>query len=117
MDDAGFRRGAAHIESDRVLEADRLAERARADDAGGRAGFHHAHAMRLRLLGFVESAGRLHDEERALAAFLADMVVDLADIGADPRADISIRRDGRAALELAIFLADSSWLAETNILG
>ncbi len=106
IDDAGFRRRAAHVESDRIRQADRMAERARADDAGGRARFHHADAMRLRLIGLVESAGRLHDEERAFAAFLAQMLVDLAKIGAYARADIGIGRDGRAALEFAIFLAE-----------
>ena len=50
VDDTGLRGGAAHVEGDRVLEAERMAERLGADDAGGGPRFQHAHAVALRLL-------------------------------------------------------------------
>ena len=35
MDDTGLRGGAAHVEGNRVLEAERMAQRLGADDTGG----------------------------------------------------------------------------------
>ena len=104
MDDAGLRGGAAHVEGDGVVDFQRATQRLRADDARGRPGFQHAHALALRLAGLVEAAGRLHDQERAGKAGRAHMGVDLADIAAHLRPDIGIGGDRRAALELAIFL-------------
>ena len=104
MNDAGFRGGAAHVEGDRVVDIERPAQRLRADDAGCRPGFQHAHALALRLLGLVKSAGRLHDQERAGKAGRAHVRIDLADVAADFRAHIGVGRDRRAALELAVFL-------------
>ncbi len=83
-----------------------MAERLRADDAGGGPGFQHPHALALRLLDVVEAAGRLHDQERAVETRAADVLVDLADIAAHLRADIGVGDDRRAALELAIFLRE-----------
>ena len=104
MDDAGLGGGAAHVEGDGIVDLERAAQRLGADDAGGRAGFQHAHALVLRLLGFVKPAGRLHDQERAGKAGFAHVRIDLTDVAADFRADIGVGGDGRAALELAIFL-------------
>src|SRR5262249_52404920 len=69
-------------------------------------GTEQAGAMGLRLPALVGPAGGLHDQERAVEAGLADMPVDLADVAAHLRADIGIGDHGRAALELAIFLAE-----------
>ena len=104
MDDAGFGGGAAHVEGDRVVDFQLAAQRLRADHAGGRAGFQHAHALALRLAGLIEAAGRLHDQERTGKSGRAHMGVDLADVTADFRADIGVGGDRRAALELAVFL-------------
>ncbi len=104
MDDAGLGGGAAHVEGDRVVDLQRAAQRLRADDARGRPGFQHAHALALRLVRLVEPAGRLHDQERAGKAGRAHMRVDLADVAAHLRPDIGVGGDRRAALELAIFL-------------
>ena len=104
VDDAGLGGGAAHVEGDRVLKPERTAERLGADDAGGGTRFQHAHAVVLGLLGLVESAGRLHDQERAAKTVTADVIVDLADITANDRPDIGVGDHGRAALELAILL-------------
>ncbi len=68
--------------------------------------FEHAHAVRLRLLGLVEPAGRLHDQERARKTAGADVVVDLGEIAPHARPDIGVGGDRRAALELAVFLAE-----------
>ena len=46
VDDAGLRRGAAHVEGDGVLDAERVAERLGADHARRRPRFQHAHALR-----------------------------------------------------------------------
>ena len=106
VDHAGLGGGAAHVEGDGVVDAERVAERLRADHAGGRAGLEHADALVLRLRRLVEAAGRLHDQERAVEAFAADVLVDLADIAAHLRPDIGVGHHGRAALELAVFLAE-----------
>ena len=45
VDDAGLGGGAAHVEGDGVLDAERVAERLGADHAGRRPGFQHAHAL------------------------------------------------------------------------
>ena len=105
VDDPGLRRGAAHIESDGVLHAQRIAQCLRADDAGGRAGFQHADALALRLLAIVEPAGRLHDEEGSVEPVGPDAVIDAADIAFYPGADISVGDDRRTAFEFAVFLA------------
>ena len=106
VDHAGLGGGAAHVEGDGILDAERVAERLRADHAGGRAGLEHADALVLRLRRLVEAAGRLHDQERAAKAFAAHVRVDLADIAPHLRADIGVGDHGRAALELAVFLAE-----------
>ena len=74
VDDAGLGGGAAHVEGDGVLDAERVAERLRADHAGGRPGLQHADALVLRLRRLVEPAGRLHDQERAVEPFAADVL-------------------------------------------
>ena len=104
MDDAGFGGGAAHVESDGIVDLQRAAQRLGADDARGRPGFQHAHALVLGLLGLVKAAGRLHHQERAGETGLAHMGVDLADIAPHLWADIGVGRHRRAALKLAIFL-------------
>src|SRR5262249_58057563 len=58
----------------------------------------------LGLLRWVEAAGRLHDKERAGKPLTANVLLDLAEVSTDDRADIGVGDDGRAALELAIFL-------------
>ena len=104
VDDAGFGGGAAHVERDRVVDAEHPAQRLRADHARRRSGFQHAHALALRLFGLVESAGRLHDQKRAGKAGRAHVRVDLADVAADFWADIGVGGNRRAALELAVLL-------------
>src|SRR5438477_369442 len=82
----------------------RAAERLRADDSSRRPRLQHPDAVVAGLIGLVEAAGRLHDQERAVESGAADVIVDLADIAANLGADIGIGGDRRAALELAIFL-------------
>ena len=59
-----------------------------------------------RLRGLVEAAGRLHDEKRAGKARALEMLLDLTDIAAHLGAHIGIGHHGRAALELAVLLAE-----------
>jgi hypothetical protein len=77
----------------------------RPDDAGGRSRFQHPDALGAGLIGLVETAGRLHDQERAAEPGAADVFLDLADVAAHLGPDIGVGHHGRAALELAIFLA------------
>src|SRR5262249_3073428 len=78
MDDARFRSGAAHVECDRVLARDAIAERLSADDAGGGPGLQHADARALRLLDAEQAAGRLHDQEVTDEAGSLKMLAHLA---------------------------------------
>ncbi len=106
-DDARLCRGAAHIESDRIRQAELMADRLRANDAGGRPGFQHAHAFAPRLIDRKKTAGRLHDIELAAEAIGAQLLIELAEIAIDARTDIGIGGDCRGALEFAIFLRQS----------
>src|SRR5262249_13911357 len=106
MDDAGLGGRAAHIEGDRVLEPDAVAQRLGADDARRRSGLEHADAGALRLLDPQQAAGRLHDQKVAVEPGGGEMIADLAEIAAHARPDIGIRRRRRGALELAIFLRE-----------
>src|SRR5205085_11790089 len=99
-----LRRGAAHVEGDRILDAEDLAHRLRADDSGRRAGLHHAHAVALRFVEGIEAAGGLHHHELAAEAFALRLLVDLLEIAMHARADVGVGDYGRGALELAIFL-------------
>ena len=104
MDDACFRGGAAHVERDRVLEPDAVAQRLGADDAGRRSGLQHADARALRFLDAEKAAGRLHDEKVTSETGGLKVLAHLAEIAAHARSDIGVRRCRRGALELAIFL-------------
>ena len=95
MDHAGFRRGAAHVERDRVVDCDLVADRLRCDHARCRPRFQHAHAFLPRMFDFEEAAGRLHDEESAGKARSARVSVDLGEIASDLGADIGVGRDRR----------------------
>ena len=77
---------------------------ARANDAGGRAGFQHADAFAPRLVGIVEAAVRLHDQELAGERGVFEKRIRLVEIALHARTDIGIGRDRRGALELAVFL-------------
>src|SRR6266481_5916925 len=66
MDDAGLGGRAAHIEGDRVLEPDAIAQRLGADHARRWSGLEHADAGALRLLDAEQAAGRLHDQKAAV---------------------------------------------------
>src|SRR6185295_15999259 len=103
VDDAGLGGGAAHVERNRLLEPERTTQRTGADHAGGGTRLEHAHALLLRLLRFVQPPGRLHEQELAAESRLRDVLVDAAHVLAHARADVGVRRDGRAALELAVF--------------
>ena len=104
VDDAGFRRGAAHVEGDGIIESHAVAQDLGADDARGRTRFQHADAGIARFVDVEQAAGRLHDQERAVEIRFAQMRVHHREIIAHARADIGIGGDGRGALELAIFL-------------
>ncbi len=106
MDDPSLGSRPAHVERDRIFEAERTTERLRADDAGRGPRFEHVHAVVLGLLGLVEPTGRLHDQERAVETVGADMVLDLADVAAHDRPYIGVGDHGRAALELTVFLGE-----------
>ena len=61
-------------------------------------------AIVARLGNVVEPARRLHDQERAGEGLRFEMVADPVQVATHARADISVRGNRRAALELAVFL-------------
>ena len=83
-----------------------MAQCPRADDPGGRAGLEHPDALRPRLAGLVETAGRLDDEERTREARAPEVLVDLAEVTADLGPDVGVGHHGRAALELPVLLGE-----------
>src|SRR5439155_15509609 len=104
MNVTGLGRGAAHVEGDRVLEPNTVAQRLSADDPGSGSGFEHPNARALRLLHPEQAAGRLHDQKIAVEAGGLEMLTHFAEIAAHARAEIGIRCRRRGALELAVFL-------------
>src|SRR5262249_50456502 len=104
VNNSGFCGGAAHVKCDSVFDAQPAAKRLRADHAGRRTTLKHPNTLGLRLFTFIKATGRLHDEKRAVEAGFADVIVDLADVAAHFRPDISVGGNGRTALKLAIFL-------------
>ena len=106
VDHAGLGGGAAHVERDGVGEADRVAQHLGADDARGRSRFQHADAGAPRVVHVEQPAGRLHDQEVAAEARVAEMRLHLGEIGLHARADIGVGRGGRGALVLAVLLAE-----------
>ena len=102
--DAGLGGGAAHVEGDGVLHAERMAQRLRADHAGRWTRFQNANAFLAGGVELEQAAGRLHDEERAGKTLAGDAIADLGEIALHARPDKRIGHDGRAALEFAIFL-------------
>ena len=63
VNDAGLCRRSAHVERNRVLDTKRATQCLGSDHTGGRSGFQHAHAGRLRLRRLVEASRGLHDEK------------------------------------------------------
>src|SRR5262249_57076348 len=106
VDDAGLGGRAAHVEGDRILEPDAVAQRLGADDARRRSRLEHADACALRLLDAEQAAGRLHDQKIAVETGDREMIADLAEVAAHARPDIGIRGRRRGALKLAIFLRE-----------
>ena len=103
-DDARLRGGAAHVKRDRVGQAKLRADRLRADDAGSGAGFEHAHAVAPRVLRRKQAAGRLHHVEVAAKALVGQVLLELADVGGDARADVGVGHRCGDAFKLAVLL-------------
>src|SRR5260370_84693 len=99
MDDAGLGGRAAHVEGDRVLEPDAIAQRLGADDARRRSGFEHPDAGALRLLDAEQTAARLHDPKVTAKAGGREMIADLAEIAPHARPEVGLRGRPRGASE------------------
>ena len=83
--DAGLGGGAAHVEGDSVVHAERVAQRLRPDHAGSGPRFQNADAFAAGLVELEQAAGRLHHEESAAKTFAGDAFADFAR-GSDRRA-------------------------------
>ena len=103
VNDAGFGRGAAHIEGDGIFQPQCPTQRLCTDDPRRRSRFQHVHAVPLGLLRLIEAASRLHDQERAGKTLAANVIIDLADVSSNDRSDIGVGGYCRTAFELAIF--------------
>ena len=68
----------AHVECDRVVEANRAGQRAASDHARRGARFQHVHAVIARLGNVVEAAGRLDHQKGTGKGRCLQVVTDLA---------------------------------------
>ena len=97
---------AAHVGGDDVGLADALAECFRADQAPYRSGLEQAHRSRGRGGGGSEAPVRLHYEERATAAGVAQPLLEFREVGRYHRPQRHVQRHGRGALVLAQHRSD-----------
>ena len=95
--------GATHVAGDDVRIAAGLAQEARRDDAGGRAGQHRQHRHRLDPLGGQGAASGGHDRQVDACADLSQAPAQAAEVAAHPRRHGDVQRSGAEALVLAVF--------------
>ena len=102
LDQARFRRRAAHVEGDEVRAAELAAHALRGDDPGGGPRLDGAR-RHLERLGHIEHAAvRAHDVERGQAEF-GERGLQPVQVGGQHRPDIGADGRGAGALELADF--------------
>ncbi len=103
LDQRALGGGAAHVEGDDVLQAQRLGIGAGADAAADRTGFHEAHWLPAGALDRKQAAVRAHHIKRAGKALAGEVALEPPDIGRDLRADIGVGGDRRGALVFVPF--------------
>ena len=99
-DRADVRRGAAHVERDRVLDTGETRDTGRADDARGRPGQERPRGVGRRLGERDETARRAH-HERLRQAGAGARAPERAEIAGEERTEVRVRRRGRGTLVLA----------------
>ena len=97
LDEAGFRRRAAHVEGDEVLVPRARAEQRRGERAAGGAGFQQAHGKGARGLDRDQPAGRMHEAQMAGEAPRAQLALEPAEIGRHQRLHIGVAAGRDAA--------------------
>ena len=100
LDHGAFRRGAAHVERDQVVDAERAAERGGADAAADRARLDQRDRLAAAALGRDHAAVRAHQQERAGEPAGAQLAVEIRDVAAHLRPHIGVGGDRRGALVL-----------------
>ena len=103
LDHRAFRRGAAHVEGDEIVDTEQMAVACRADAAADRTGLHERDRLAAAALGGNHAAVRAHQQQRAREAALPQLGIEFRDVLADLRPDIGVRGRRRGALELMPF--------------
>src|SRR4051794_28665294 len=96
----------AHVERDRVFEAEPRCHPERGDDAGCRARLEREHRPARRVAGGHDTARGLHDRQRRVDLRGVEPAPDVGDVAAHQRPDVGVDDGRRAALVLALLAQD-----------
>ncbi len=100
LDQAGLRRGAAHVERDHVGMAGGSAEERGGEAAAGGTALQHADREVARGLRRQQAAGGVHEAQLAAEAAGVQLALQLGDVAAHQRLHIGVGAGGVAALVL-----------------
>ena len=98
LDQAGLRRGAAHVERDHVRLAGGGTEECGGEAAAGGAALQHADREVARGLGRQQAAGGVHEPQLAAEAARVQLAFQLRDVAAHQRLHVGVGAGGVAAL-------------------
>ena len=101
VDQADLRRGAAHVERHRLVQAVRPRDRAGEDGAAGGTRFHQSDREALGGLHRGQPSARQHQQERAAESAFAQRRVEAVEIALDQGPHVGVGASGREAFELA----------------
>ena len=101
LDQADLRRGAAHVERQHPIEAEPGGEMRGKDRAAGRTGFDETHREFGCSLERDDAAAGMHQEDRAIRAFLGELRCQIGEISLHHRLDVGVRHHRVEALILA----------------
>ena len=100
FDQAGFGRGAAHVEADHVGHVRHRPKERGGEPAAGGAGFEQADREGARRLGRDQAAGGVHEPQRAAEPELPQLALQAPDVAVHQRLDEGVRAGGGKALIL-----------------
>ena len=103
LDQCAFRRGAAHVEGDEIVDAEDLTVARGSDATSDRSGFDERDRLPAAAFGRDDSAMRSHQQQRAFETAAAQTIVEFGHVFADLRPDISVGGSRGGALELVPF--------------
>ena len=106
VDEADFRRGAAHVERYDLVEAVLTRDAGGEDRAAGRPGFDEPHRKADGGLGGGDAAARGHQQHRAAEAGTRQFALELADVTAHQRLQVGVGAGRRETLVFAHFRRD-----------